>query len=99
MKLFNSVRAAASRARGGTHRLFQVVLLGGPVGVIYAAKLWWLRRRAAQISLYIHREHELHRASLASLNRELNAVIGAQQSTNVAAAQFWRWCDRQAVKS
>lgn len=99
MMLFNSARAHATRLGGAVAQLAQPFLLGGPVGVFYAVKLAWLRARAARISLYIHREQELHRANLKALNHELNEVISAEQGANIAAAQFWRWCDKKAVQS
>ena len=98
MKLFNSLRALIARTRVAVAHLTRPLLLGGPVGLFYTVKLWWLRRRTAYISVCIHREHELHRAHIAALNHELNELISAQQGTNIAAAQFWQWCAKKAVQ-
>jgi hypothetical protein len=76
--------------------LGRTFMLGGPVGVWYTLKLAYLKWRLARVSIYIHREKELHREHERALSHELNELIGQQQSTNIAAAQFWNWCRGKA---
>jgi hypothetical protein len=90
MTLLASFRAARARTVAAAGRLARVFTHGGLVGVVYALKLAYLKRRMAEVSTCIHRENELHRANLAALNHELTGLIDAHQATNVAAGHFWR---------
>jgi hypothetical protein len=90
MTLLASLRAARARTVAAAGRLARVFAHGGPVGVVYALKLAYIKRRMVEVSTCIHRENELHRSNLSALNHELTALIDAHQSTIAAAGQFWR---------
>lgn len=85
-----SIRAACAPAAAAAGRLARVYAHGGPVGIVYAVKLARIKRRMAEVSTYIHRENELHRENIRTLNHELTSLIEAHQATNVAAGHFWR---------
>ena len=76
--------------------LWHVFLVGGPVGLYYALKLEYLRRRSRHVSVLIHRENDLHREHLRALNFELMQLLQSEQSANVGAAEFWRHCTGQS---
>lgn len=96
MTLIASIRTAIGNAYDGARRIGNLYLVGGPVGLLYALKLAYIKRRQAQVVLYISREKELNRAHLAALNHELTQLVTEQQRTSVAAAQFWNWCEKKA---
>ena len=83
MKLFAAAKAALSQHA-------RTFVLGGPVGVYYAWKLARINHRLGAVSVYIHREHELHREHLRTLNWELGELVKEQQATSAAARQFWK---------
>lgn len=68
--------------------------LGGPVGLIYALRLAWLRHRLSQVARFRDRERDLHRQVMHQLDVELKALVDAQQRTHTAAADFWRQIER-----
>ncbi len=74
----------------------RIFLLGGPLGLAYVAKQAWISRRMKAVRTYMDRERELHRAHMAQLNAQMNQLISDQQGTNIAAAQFRAYCDKQA---
>jgi hypothetical protein len=90
MTLLASIRGACARAVAAAGRVARVFSHGGVVGVVYTVRLARLKRRMANVSTYIHRENELHRANLAALNHELSTLIDEHQATNLAAGHFWR---------
>lgn len=92
MTLLACHSAACARTTTGARRFVRALVQGGPVGLIYAMKLARIKRRMADVCLYIHRENELHRENVRTLNHELTELIEAQQSANAAAAQFWTAC-------
>lgn len=91
-------KARLARAIERVRQIFQMFLLGGPVGIFYIARLAFLRWRMDRVSLYLDRERELHRHHVSALNHELNGLISTQQATNIAAGQFWRWCEKKAAE-
>ncbi len=86
MTLFNSLR-----------QCLRITLAGGPVGLAYAMRLAYLRRRITYATTCLQREKEVHRAHTAALNHEINELIGKEQSANICAGQFWDWCQRQDI--
>lgn len=75
---------------------FRIFMFGGPVGLAYALKLARIKRRMRRVSAWIEREKETHREHLAALNAEMNRLVSEQQGTNIAAAQFQRYCEKMA---
>lgn len=74
----------------------RIFLLGGPLGLFYVGKQAWIARQMKRVRLYMDRERDLHRQHMAQLNQEMNDLISAQQGINIAAAQFQRYCEKQA---
>lgn len=68
----------------------RIFIFAGFVGLAYAIKLAWLRRRMRQVALYRSRERDLHRACMAQLDAEQKTLIDAQQATHQAAAEYWK---------
>lgn len=89
MKLFNSIRARLAD-------IGQIFLLGGPLGLFYVARQARIARRLKTLRVYMDREKDLHRQHMAQLNHEMNEAISDQQGTNIAAAQFRTYCEKQA---
>lgn len=89
MKLFNKTRERLA----DYGRIF---LLGGPLGLAYVARQAWIARRMKTLRTCMDRERDLHRAHMVQLNDEMNQLISTQQGTNIAAAQFRAYCDKQA---
>lgn len=83
-----AIAAKAARAKS-------IFLHAGPVGLIYACQLWWYQRRMTHLEMCIARENELHRINKANLRNGLNQSIYDYQATQVAAAVFWRHCEKQ----
>lgn len=96
MTLVASVRAGLADAIASARKAGHLYLVGGPVGVFYTLKLARIKRQQAKVKEYLVRERELNRAHLVALNHELTQLIAEQQSTSVAAAQFWGWCEKKA---
>lgn len=89
MTVVRSTRAAAARAAGAAGQALRLALLGGPMGVFLTLRLRYLQRRQQLLALYMEREKEYHRMHMAALRYEMSEVLGKQQATAVAAAQFW----------
>lgn len=90
MTLITSLRAGLARATEAARSVARVYVVGGPVGVFYALQLARVRRRLARVSVQIHRENELHRENLRTLNFELTTLVQTQQAMSQAAGEFWR---------
>lgn len=77
------------------HRIGRTFMHYGPLGLFYTARQAWLAHRTRRLQLFIDREKELHRAMVSNLNVEMNMLIGQQQALRVAAAHFFRHCEKQ----
>lgn len=75
-------------------RIGNIFMQAGPVGIGYAVSLYLKQRRMDRLMYCIDRENELHRRMRHNLNIELNDAIFAHQATQVAAATFWRHCEK-----
>lgn len=77
------------------HHIGRTFMHYGPLGLFYAARQSWLAHRTRRLQICIDREKELHRAMVRNLNVEMNMLIGQQQALRVAAAHFFRYCEKQ----
>lgn len=65
-------------------------VLGGPVGIAHALREAWIARRIRRVALYMDRERALHRAHMAQLRAELDALLARQISATARATSFWK---------
>lgn len=82
MKVSNTVRHYA-----------RVFFKGGPVGLIYAIRLAWVRRRLDLATLMREGEKELHREHMLALDQQVRALASKQSELHIAAANYWQLCD------
>lgn len=75
-------------------RVVNIFMQAGPVGIGYAVSLFFKQRRMDRLLYCIDRENELHRRMRHNLNVELNDAIFDHKATQVAAATFWKHCEK-----
>jgi hypothetical protein len=71
-------------------KLLKALAMGGPVGLIHAAREAWIANRITHISAMLDRERALHRANTANLRGELNQLAMRQVRATQRASAFWR---------
>ncbi len=86
MSLITKIRDAAARTAAAGRRCAAMFILGGPVGLYYAARLALNKRNLARTAVFVQRERDMHREHLAA----------QQQALNIASADFWKWCEGRA---
>lgn len=72
----------------------RVFFISGPVGLVYALRLTYLRRKLQGVEVLMEREKSLHRSHMQALSLERIKLIKLQQSASQAAAAYWRNCDQ-----
>ncbi len=96
MSLITKIRDAAARTAAAGRRCAAMFILGGPVGLYYAARLALNKRNLARTAVFVQRERDMHREHLAALGQETKNLVAQQQALNIASADFWKWCEGRA---
>lgn len=69
---------------------FKTLIVGGPLGLSHALREAWHARRIRRVSELMDRERALHRAHMAQLRAELDALLARQISATARATSFWK---------
>ncbi len=82
MKLSNTLRHHA-----------RIFFKGGPVGLIYAVRLAWVRRRLDLVTRMREGEKALHKEHMQELDHQVRALASKQSELHIAAANYWQLCE------